>query len=50
MSGYYDERLAGSSLERAYQLAPQRIQQYLRAEVDFVVANVQPGSPVLDLG
>lgn len=50
MSGYYDKRLAGSSLERAYQLAPSRIQRYLRAELDFVVANLPPLSLVLDLG
>ena len=50
MSGYYDEKLAAGSLERAYQLAPPRIQQYLRAEVDFVVANVPSASLVLDLG
>jgi len=50
MSGYYDRHLAGSSLERVYDLAPPRVQRYLRAEVEFVVARLRPTDLVLDLG
>jgi SAM-dependent methyltransferase len=50
MSGYYDKKLAASSLEHCYQLAPPRVQQYLRAEVDFVAGRLRPTDVVLDLG
>ncbi len=50
MSGYYDKELAASSLERCYELAPPRVQQYLRAEVDFVVSRLRLTDLVLDLG
>ncbi|MGO8683280.1 MAG: class I SAM-dependent methyltransferase [Thermoleophilia bacterium] len=50
MSGYYDSKLAGSSLERVYELAPPRVQRYLRAEVEFVVARLRRSDLVLDLG
>jgi SAM-dependent methyltransferase len=50
MSGYYDRKLAASSLERVYELAPPRVQQYLRAEVDFAVGRLGPTAVVLDLG
>jgi hypothetical protein len=50
MSGYYEQKLAPSSLERVYELAPPRVRQYLRAEVDFVVGRLRPTDVVLDLG
>jgi SAM-dependent methyltransferase len=50
MHGYYDQRLAADALERCYDLAPPRVQQYLRAEVDFVVERLAPTDVVLDLG
>ena len=50
MSGYYDRKLSGSSLERVYELAPPRVQRYLRAELDFVVKRLRPTDVVLDLG
>jgi 2-polyprenyl-6-hydroxyphenyl methylase/3-demethylubiquinone-9 3-methyltransferase len=50
MGGYYDQKLAASSLERVYELAPLRVRRYLRAEVDFVVGRLQETDIVLDLG
>jgi 2-polyprenyl-6-hydroxyphenyl methylase/3-demethylubiquinone-9 3-methyltransferase len=50
MGGYYTQRLAGEGLRRCYELAPPRVQQYLRAEVDFVVARLRPTDLVVDLG
>jgi SAM-dependent methyltransferase len=50
MSSYYDRKLAASSLERCYELAPPRVQQYLRAEVEFVVGRLRATDVVLDLG
>ena len=50
MSGYYEQKLAASLLERCYELAPPRVQQYLRAEVDFAVDRLRPTDIILDLG
>jgi ubiquinone/menaquinone biosynthesis C-methylase UbiE len=50
MEDYYKEKLAAEQLRRCYEMAPPRVQQYLRAEVDFVFSNVRPGDLVLDLG
>jgi len=50
MQGYYAERLAAEALEHCYELAPARVQQYLHAEVDFVVRQLHPTDQVLDLG
>jgi 2-polyprenyl-6-hydroxyphenyl methylase/3-demethylubiquinone-9 3-methyltransferase len=47
---YYSETLAAERLERCYGLAPARVRQYLRAEVEFVTARLGPGDVVLDLG
>jgi SAM-dependent methyltransferase len=50
MSGYYEQKLAGDSLRRVYELATPRVRRYLRAEIDFVVAHLAAGDAVLDLG
>lgn len=50
MSGYYETRLAAESLRRCYELAPARVQRYLRAEIDFVVEQLRPTDIVLELG
>lgn len=50
MENYYTEKLAAESLKKCYETAPPRVQQYLRAEVDFVLGSVRPGDLVLDLG
>ena len=47
---YYKEHLAAERLQQCYQLAPGRVQQYLRAEFEFVVARLGPHDVVLDLG
>ena len=47
---YYKEHLAAERLQQCYQLAPPRVEQYLRAEVEFVVARLRPDDVVLDLG
>jgi SAM-dependent methyltransferase len=48
--GYYRTSLAAERLERCYELAPPRVRQYLRAEVDFLAARLAPEDVVLDLG
>jgi hypothetical protein len=47
---YYKERLSGDRLFRCYEIAPPRIKQYLKAEIEFVVSNLQPADLVLELG
>jgi len=48
--GYYRERLSGVRLFRYYDVASDRIRRYLRAEVEFVVSNVDGAGLVLELG
>ncbi|MGB7297656.1 MAG: class I SAM-dependent methyltransferase [Candidatus Aminicenantales bacterium] len=47
---YYQGKLAAERLKRCYDIAPPRVQQYLRAEIDFVRDQVHPGDVVLDMG
>ena len=50
MFDYYNEKLSAEKLEHAYRIAPPRVQQYLKAEVDYVCRKIQPGDAVLELG
>jgi SAM-dependent methyltransferase len=50
MAGYYEDKLHGNRLKRCYEIAPPRIQQYLKAEIQYVVKNVRPDCQLLELG
>ncbi len=50
MGGYYSTTLAGERLRRCYEIAPTRVQQYLREEVRFVCERLAPTDTVLELG
>jgi SAM-dependent methyltransferase len=50
MQDYYAEHLAAEKLRRCYEIAPPRVQQYLRAELDFALGFIHGGDSVLDLG
>lgn len=50
MAGYYAAKLAAESLRRCYEIAPPRVQRYLRAEVEFVATRLAGDAIVLDLG
>jgi 2-polyprenyl-6-hydroxyphenyl methylase/3-demethylubiquinone-9 3-methyltransferase len=50
ITSYYRDRLSAERLKRCYELAPPRVQQYLRAEMDFVLDTIRPKDTVLDLG
>lgn len=50
MNDYYKDNLSARRLQRVYQIAPPRIQQYLRAEVEHVLSYIHPGNTVLDMG
>lgn len=47
---YYSEKLSANNLKRCYDLSSMRIQQYLTAEIDFVLTFLKPDSIVLELG
>jgi len=47
---YYSEKLAAERLRRCYELAPEPVQLYLSAEVDFIRQRAQPTFSLLELG
>jgi len=50
MTGYYTEKLSGRRLQRCYEVAPPRVQQYLEAEILHAVSRLHPTDTVLELG
>ncbi len=50
MQNYYSKKLSGERLRLCYTVAPPRIKQYLKAEVDFILSNIKPADVILDLG
>ena len=47
---YYSEKLAGARLRECYAIAPARVQQYLRAEIDFLIERIGAVESLLELG
>lgn len=47
---YYSQKLSAERLRRCYEIAPERVKQYLRAEIDFVASRIMPGDLILELG
>jgi ubiquinone/menaquinone biosynthesis C-methylase UbiE len=47
---YYSEKLSAEKLKHCYEIAPQRVKQYLEAELNNVLQKIKPGDLVLDLG
>ena len=50
MKGYYSDKLSADRLRQVYDLAPDRIRQYLEAEIRFVREKIKPYDLVLELG
>jgi len=50
VTGYYDDKLSAERLMRCYEIAPPRVQQYLKAEIEHVLQKIRPGDLVLELG
>lgn len=50
MRGYYSDKLSARRLKKCYDIAPPRVQQYLKAEINYVLQKVQPEHVVLELG
>ena len=48
--GYYAAKLSAERLRRCYEVAPPRVRQYLRSEIDFVLERLVPTDRVLELG
>jgi ubiquinone/menaquinone biosynthesis C-methylase UbiE len=47
---YYRDTLSANNLKRCYELAPPRIQQYLDAEIRYVLKRIHPCDCILELG
>lgn len=47
---YYSKKLSAERLRRCYEIAPSRVRQYLKEEVDFVLDHTKSRGRVLDLG
>jgi len=47
---YYAEKLSGERLRRCYEVAPDRVCQYLEAEILHVLGELGPADEVLELG
>ncbi|MEZ5360676.1 MAG: class I SAM-dependent methyltransferase [Candidatus Zixiibacteriota bacterium] len=50
MTGYYEENLSADKLRRCYDIADERIRQYLQTEINFLLEQVAAGDAVLELG
>ncbi len=50
MKGYYEAKLSAERLKFCYEIAPPRVQQYLKAEIEHVLGAIHPGDAVLELG
>ena len=47
---YYDEKLSADKLKSCYEIAPLRIQQYLEAELNYVLKKIKSDDFILELG
>ena len=47
---YYSKKLSANLLKRCYDVANPRISQYLEAEVQYVLDNIEPEDVILELG
>ncbi len=50
MRNYYSELLNANKLQKCYEVAPARVMQFLKAEIEFVLKGVNHTDTVLDLG
>ena len=49
MDNYYSKNFSAERLKRRYDIAPQRIRQYMKAEVEHVLSKIKKEDKVLDL-
>lgn len=50
LNEYYPQKLSAARLKQVYDIAPQRVRQYLDSELSYVIAKIRPTDLVLELG
>lgn len=50
MHSYYSQKLSAKRLWLCYEIAPPRIKQYLKSEIEFVLGKIESSNLVLELG
>ncbi|MFB0566775.1 MAG: class I SAM-dependent methyltransferase [Candidatus Aminicenantaceae bacterium] len=50
MYDYYSQKLSAERLKLCYEIAPPRVKQYLKAEIEFVLDKIKYSDLVLELG
>ena len=50
MANYYSDLLNSNRLKKCYEIAPERVKQFLKAEIAFVLSRIKHNDKVLDLG
>lgn len=50
MSDYYTNNLSAGRLKRVYDIAPSRVKQFLKAEIDYILNKIKQDDSVLELG
>jgi Methylase involved in ubiquinone/menaquinone biosynthesis len=50
MTNYYSEKLNSNNLKKCYEVASPRVKQFLEAEIQFVLKNIDQNDLVIDLG
>jgi 2-polyprenyl-6-hydroxyphenyl methylase/3-demethylubiquinone-9 3-methyltransferase len=50
MQSYYEDKLSAERLRQCYEIAPPRVKQYLKAEIDHVLKHVRPDFSIIELG
>ena len=50
MVSYYEDKLSAERLRKCYEIAPSRIRQYLKAELDFLIQCTEGSNRILELG
>jgi SAM-dependent methyltransferase len=49
-NSYYLDKLSALQLRKCYQIAPPLVQQYLNAEIQYLLDTIKPSDTVLELG
>lgn len=50
MTDYYSQSLYGKRLKRVYDIAPPRVRQYLKAEIEYVLEEIRGMNQIIELG
>mgnify|MGYP003583755159 CR=1 FL=1 len=50
MNSYYSDKLNSNNLKRCYEIAPDRIKQFLEAEIEYTLSKIRNTDTALDLG